>query len=107
MQNNLKLSKPFTSLSGVEISELKFNFDGLKPSDYRQMLRIESKIKGISQSNDFITTKKTVPEFRMAAGWVAAVKGTDGICIDDIDNLNLLDLLELEDVGLLFFANLG
>ena len=105
--DNLVLNSPITSLSGETITELQFDFQGLKPRDYREMVKLESRLKGAPSVQDQIQTKKTSPEFRMSAAWIAAVKGTKGICLDDIDSINVLDMLELEEVGLLFFAQLG
>lgn len=102
----LTLKTPLQTLSGETITELHFKFDGLKPRDYREMVRLEARLKGVSVLSDSISTKKTSPEFRMAAAWIAAVKGTENVCLDDIDNINMLDLLELEEIGVVFFANL-
>jgi hypothetical protein len=101
----ITLTKPFESLSGQKIESLSLDFDSLKPSDYRSILRIESSLLGVNTTE--YVTKKTSSEFRMATAWVAAVKGTKGICLDDIDKICILDLLELEDAGLLFFAQEG
>lgn len=103
----LVLSEPFNSLSGVNIKELTFKFSGLKPNDYRQIVRLEAKLSGGIPSFDFVSSKKTSPEFRMGAAWIAAVKGTPGLCVDDIDSVAVRDLLEMEEVGMLFFAGLG
>lgn len=101
------LKKKIVTLAGDEITELHFDFDSLTPLDYRQIVRIEGKLKGISPENpslDINLGKKASSEFRMAAAWIAAVKGTKGLCVDDLDKLSMADLLEMETEGLLFFA---
>lgn len=106
MDNTLNLKKSIITLSGKEIDRLVCAFDRLKPADYREMVRLETRLKGVSMSNEISLSKKTSPEFRMAAAWVAAVHGTEGLCVDDIEKINILDLLSLEEIGLLFFADL-
>lgn len=108
MIENLKLSKPINTLSGETIDNLVFDFGVLTPRDYRQIVRLESRLKGDSPAFDIsVETKKTSSEFRMASAWIAAVKGTKGLCLDDIDSLALIDLLELEEIGCFFIARLG
>lgn len=104
----LRLSRPIMSLSGESIHELHFAFGKLTPKDYRQIVRLESRLRGDQLSFDVsIETKKTNSEFRMASAWIAALRGTPGLCLDDIDALALIDLLELEEVGCFFMARLA
>lgn len=108
MIEDVKLSKPFTALSGAEIDTLHFDFDAIKAIDYRQIIRLEARLRGTNETFDISAlTKKTSPEFRMASAWVAAIRGTKGLCFDDIDSLSLSDLVELEDAGLFFITGLG
>lgn len=113
MSQELKIEREIESLSGTKISTLKFDFDRLTPRDYRQIIRIEKRLKSIEGDKpDFELSfdsmyKKTSSEFRMATAWMAAVKGTDGLCLDDIDKLHLLDLLELEEIGSFFIAHVA
>lgn len=100
----LKLSKPLVTLSGDKVEELSFDFDGLTPLDYRNIVRLEARLKGVNFDMDAaISTKSTSSEFRMATAWIAAVNHKDNkICYDDIDKLALADLLKLEQIGLFF-----
>ena len=107
MADNLKLSKPLNTLAGETVEELQFDFGALTPKDYRQIVRLESRLRGESNFDISVETKKTSSEFRMASAWIAAVRGTKGLCFDDIDSLALIDLLELEDIGCFFIARLG
>ena len=103
----LKLSKPLSTLSGDTVDELHFAFKKLTPKDYRQIVRLEARLKGDTPNFDINSmSKKTSSEFRMATAWIGAVRGTKGLCLDDIDNLALLDLLELEEMGCFFIAHL-
>lgn len=111
MAENLKLSKEIHALSGETISELVFDFEKLTPKDYRQIVRLEARFKassldGTPNFDVSMMSKKTSSEFRMATAWIGAVKGTKGLCLDDIDSISLLDLLELEEIGCFFIAHL-
>lgn len=106
MTEELKLTKPFTALSGEQIETLKLDFDKIKTIDYRQIVRLEARLKGVADL-DFsaVLTRKTSSEFRMATAWIAAIRGTKGLCYDDIDSLSLKDLLDLEEMGVFFITN--
>lgn len=108
MAEDLILSKPFTALSGVEINSIHFNFDAVKAIDYRQIVRLEARLRGNTAEIFDISSmsKKTSSEFKISVAWIAAIRGTKGLCLDDIDNMPLLDLIELEDIGLFFIAKL-
>ena len=105
MYNKFKLRK---AIKGSE--ELNWTFDKRTGSDYRTICRIERKMNGWSVdalADSIIAsagTRNTSSEFRIACAWVAAVKGTDGLTVDDYDQLSLDDLLGLETFGLLFFV---
>ena len=104
MDNKFKLRK---AINGIE--ELNFAFDKLTAIDYKTICRIERKMNGLSVdalADSIIAsagTRKTSSEFRIACAWVATVKGTYGLPVDDYDQWSLDDLLELETFGLLFF----
>jgi phosphatidylserine decarboxylase len=102
----LKLSKTIETLAGDKVSELKFDFDSLKTSDYRNIVRLESRLRGVSFENEMNVAKITSSEFRMATAWVAAVNVAENhICFDDIDRISFLDLLEMEKLGAFFILH--
>lgn len=106
MTETLKLSKTLETLSGDKVEEIKFDFSTLTPLDYRNIVRLESRLKGIQVEPDVTSIKITSSEFRMATAWVAAVNVADNkICFDDIDRLSLADLLKLEQIGVFFIAD--
>ena len=108
MDEELTLQKPLNTLSGDTVEKLKFKFDTLTPMDYRNIVRLESRLKGSNGvESDISLVKATSSEFRMATAWVAAVNCKEnGICFDDIDRLSLADLLKLEKIGLFFIADI-
>lgn len=106
---SLTLSKPINSISGNTINELKFDFDALTSIDYKQAIKLEYKLKGdasvIIDINSW--SKSTSSEFRIATAWIAAIKGTPGLVLDDIDKLSFGDMLSLEKKSIFFIADLG
>ena len=74
--------------------------------DYRNIVRLESRLRGSQADSDISLVKATSSEFRMATAWIAAVNCSDnGVCFDDIDRISLADLLKLERIGLFFIAD--
>lgn len=108
--NDYTLKTQITAIGGDTIATLHFDWDGMGLSQYRQILSLESRLRTTGPAQvqfDVSIGKKTSSEFRIAAAWVAAVRGTKGLCIDDIERVGILDLLELETEGLLFFGGLA
>lgn len=103
----LKLRKTLNTLGGQKISELKFDFDSLTPVDYKNILSIELRLKGQNRDLESAVSRKTSSEFRMATSWIAAVRGTEGLCMDDIDRLFFLDLVDLENIGSCFIYEIS
>lgn len=100
MASTMQLKKPIMALSGTQITELKFDFEALSTRDYRQIVRLECKLRGETPSFDLSSLrKKTSNEFQIASAWIAALKATEGLCLDDIENLSLQDLLEVGEYG--------
>lgn len=105
----LELSKPINSIDGNTINTLNFDFAALTPSDYQRALKIESRLKGndptIIDLNSW--SKTTSSEFRIATAWIAAIKGTQGLILDDIDKIGFKDMLKLEQISIFFISDLG
>lgn len=102
----LELSRTIDTLAGAKVSQLQFDFDALTPADYRHIIRLESRLRGVLLEDNANFTKKESSEFRIATAWMAAVKNEkNNICYDDIDRISFADLLELERIGLFFIAH--
>lgn len=102
----LDLSKPVKTLSGDTVQSISFDFDSLKPADYRNIVRLEARLKGVNLDIDSSVMKATSSEFRMATAWIAAVNCKENkLCMDDIDNISFSDLLQLERIGLFFIMH--
>lgn len=105
----LELSKEINSISGNVIKTLSFDFDSLTPMDYKQAIKLEYKLKGEAATVIDVNSwsKSTSSEFRIATAWLAAIKGTQGLILDDIDKISFKDMLKLEQISIFFIADLG
>ena len=102
----LTLEKPIQGES-KEISELTLNFDVLSVGDFRQIQKLEALISDNASMSvkDMSQPKKLSFEFHLACGFLAAVKGTDGLKISDFLKLSMQDSLRLEEYGSFFCMN--
>ena len=97
------LSEPLHTLAGDDIQELTLDFGKIKARDMASINRIESRLKGASDTLSVASmSKASSTEWRIAFSWVAACRGTKGICYDDIDALCIADTLELSNVCIPF-----
>lgn len=103
----LILAKPFILQDGKEITELLLDFDALATTDFRQIRKLEAQIiDGTSINvNEFVTGLDLSDSFRVATGFLAAVKGTPGLRIDDFMKLPLKDATRLGTKAAFFFAD--
>lgn len=103
----LILAKPFILQDGKEITELLLDFDALATADFRQIRKLEAQIiDGTSINvNEFVTGLDLSDSFRVATGFLAAVKGTPGLRIDDFMKLPLKDATRLGTKAAFFFAD--
>lgn len=101
----LKLKKPFSVSNGKEITELLLDFDALSVADFRQAKKLEAVIvdSGSFDLNDAVKGKMFTFEFQLASGFIAALKGTDGLTIDDFTRLNMADALALAQQSSFFW----
>lgn len=100
------LKKPFTSLDGTQIEELILDTGKLTLGDYGMIRRLEKKLnnQGDMSVDVSLLSKVASTEFKIAAGFVCALKSTPHLCLDDFDKLSLPDALEVADVILPFLA---
>lgn len=105
----LELSKPINSIDGNTINTLHFDFDALTPMDYKQAVKLEFRLKGEASTIIDLNSwsKSTSSEFRIATAWIAAIKGTQGLILDDIDKIGFKDMLKLEQISIFFMSDLG
>lgn len=96
-----KLSKAITLTNGQTITELKLKFEALTTAD----LRAASKIKSLIVDGKSLDVSKTLsilrldPDFQMAVGFLAAIKGTEGLTQMDFLKIPLTDALLLGEAA--------
>lgn len=102
----IKLSEPLTTLAGQTFSELTADFSRVRTRDLAAINKVARRIKGGGDFGlDFGSiTKAADPDFRIACTWVACLKGTAGLCLDDLDGLALSDCLDLGDYSTVFLV---
>ena len=97
LASRMELVEPLHTAGGEVLNELRLDFSKIRGRDYALISRIESRLKGDTLSLSVGSlNKQASPEWRCAVSWVAAIRGTKGLCLDDIDALSLHDLLALE-----------
>ena len=103
--SRIELVEPLYTAGGAVLNELRLDFSKIRGRDYALISRIESRLKGDTLSLSVGSlNKQASPEWRCAVSWVAAIRGTKGICLDDIDALSLHDLLALESEAIPFLV---
>ena len=103
--SRMELVEPLYTAGGAVLNELRLDFSKIRGRDYALISRIESRLKGDTLSLSVGSlNKQASPEWRCAVSWVAAIRGTKGLCLDDIDALSLHDLLALEGESIPFLV---
>ena len=103
--SKMELVEPLYTAGGAVLNELRLDFSKIRGRDYALISRIESRLKGDTMSLSVGSlNKQASPEWRCAVSWVAAIRGTKGLCLDDIDALSLHDLLALEGESIPFLV---
>lgn len=103
--SKMELVEPLYTAGGAVLNELRLDFSKIRGRDYALISRIESRLKGDTLSLSVGSlNKQASPEWRCAVSWVAAIRGTKGLCLDDMDALSLHDLLALESEAIPFLV---
>ena len=103
--SRMELVEPLYTAGGAVLNELRLDFSKIRGRDYALISRIESRLKGDTLTLSVGSlNKQASPEWRCAVSWVAAIRGTKGLCLDDIDALSLHDLLALEGESIPFLV---
>lgn len=102
MKPKFVLSEPLKTLGGQEITELTLDFSQIKARDLAAINRLEGKLKSGDSFSLENVSKASSTEWRLAFAWVAACRGTKGLCYDDLENLSIPDCMELSTIALPF-----
>ena len=103
----LTLTKPFKLTDNREITELSLQFDELSVADFRQIKKLEAQISDnkIVDAESMAKPKNLSFEFQLASGFLAAVKGTEGLLIDDFTQLPMTDAMNIARAASFFWLN--
>ena len=103
----LKLKKPFKLQNDVEIEELKLEFEELSVADFRQIRKFEAQISDAESVSmmDAVNDKALKFEFHLASGFLAALKGTEGLQASDFSRLSMDDSLALAKASAFFWLD--
>ena len=105
--SRMELVEPLYTAGGAVLNELRLDFSKIRGRDYPLISRIASRLKGDTLSLSVGSlNKQASPEWRCAVSWVAAIRGTKGLCLDDIDALSLDDILALESEAIPILVSL-
>lgn len=101
------LTKPFKLTDNREIIELSLQFDELSVADFRQVKKLEAQIlDNMSVDAESMAKPKNLSfEFQLASGFLAAVKGTDGLQIGDFTRLPMSDAINLARTASFFWLD--
>ena len=101
----ISLSKPFKLQNEKEITELTLYFDDLSMADFRQIRKLEVQISdNLSLDAQTMAKPKNLSfEFQAASGFLAAVKGTDGLKIEDFTRIPMKDALSIAEQASFFW----
>lgn len=101
------LSKPFKLQNGNEINEFHLQLDELSVGDFRQIKKLESMVSNVTgvDANDMAKPKNLTFEFQLASGFLAAVKGTEGLSINDFVRIPMIDSMAIAEVASFFWLD--
>lgn len=100
----LSLFKPIQLRNNSEMSEFRLDFDSLSVADFRQISKLEGMVSDNSTVElDEAFSKKISFKFQLASGFLAAIKGTQGLSVEDFSKLSMRDSLELAQLSYFFW----
>lgn len=90
-----KLNKSISLLNGKEIDELNLDYEVLTLSDLRTANKIVGMIgdSTIGNIDNGSLSPRLDPNLRTAIAFVAAIKGTPGLRVDDVLKVSMIDAL--------------
>lgn len=103
----LTLSKPFKLQNDKEITEFQLNFEELSVADLRQVKKMETLVSNAESVSlmEAVNDKELKFEFQLASGFLAAIKGTEGLQASDFLRLPMQDALMLAKKASFFWLH--
>ena len=95
-----KLQRELTTISGQQITELHLDFDALSMADLKTAQRISGMVADGSSIDVMSTSPRLDSNLRIGIAWVAAIKGTKGLQVNDVLTIGLKDAVCLSELCL-------
>ena len=95
-----KLQRELTTISGQQITELHLDFDALSMADLKTAQRISGMVADGSSIDVMSTSPRLDSNLRIGIAWVAAIKGTKGLQVNDVLAIGLKDAVCLSELCL-------
>ena len=95
-----KLQRELTTISGQQITELHLDFDALSMADLKTAQRISGMVADGSSIDVMSTSPRLDSNLRIGIAWVAAIKGTKGLQVNDVLAIGLKDAVCLSELAL-------
>lgn len=93
-----KLQKPLKLANGNEIDTLQLDYESLTMADLKTANRITKMIGEQSVEVDAsVASPRLNSDLRIAIAWMAAIKGTQGVMVNDVLNISMVDALRLSE----------
>lgn len=97
----IALRYPLRTIGKDELHSITCDFSAMRARDYTTAIQIGRRLCGGALDSSY---RNGSPEFRIGLAWAAALHGTPGLCMDDIDNLSPADMEALDFAALDFLA---
>lgn len=96
-----ELERPITLNNGNEVHELHLDYDALSMADLKTAQKISRMISEPSASVEAMSASPRLdPNARIGIAWVAAIKGTKGLQVNDVLSLSMKDAICLSECAL-------
>lgn len=101
----IDLKKPITTGSGEILNSLELDFESLSTADLKSAMRIKSMISDTNSvdASKIMAVMRLDNEFQIAAGFIAACKGTPGLSHPDFLKLSMIDAIQLGEAAYDYF----
>lgn len=97
MTTTFSLRKPIQTETGETVKELNLDWDSLSFSDIASAGKVKAFLSSNAQTQEGTISPKLDNNLRISIAWIAAVKGTKGLVLQDCLKLGLADALDLSD----------
>ena len=95
-----KLEKELTTIAGQQLTSLQLDFDALSMADLKTAQRIAKMVADGSSVDVMSTSPRLDSNLRIGISWVAAIKGTKGLQVNDVLSISLKDAVCLSEIAL-------